>query len=102
MAIVVLLIQHINEKPNIKNVKLILDNCHFCLPSLSSKLKCFTRRYRRKPLKPPLKDTESEESDEDSDSEDDDQESEEEDDVTSTPRSTRSRDSRTDSGYSQA
>ena len=54
-------------------------------------------------MKPPLKDTESDDSDDDSDedSDEEDEESEEEEDVTSTPRSTRSRDSRTDSGYSQ-
>ena len=59
-----------------------------------------TRRYRRKALKPPLKDTESDDSSSSSDDDsDEDEESEEEEVVVSSPRSTRSKD--TDSGFSQ-
>ena len=66
------------------------------------KLEFATRRYRRKALRPPLKDTESDDSDSsdsDDDSDEEDAESDEEEVVISSPRSTRSKD--TDSGFSQ-
>ena len=66
------------------------------------KFGCFHRRYRRKALRPPLKDTESDESSSSSSDDDSDEEDSgggENEVEVSSPRSTRSKD--TDSGFSQ-